>query len=173
MNPLPQGIAVGDVTSQSALLWLRTEGSQAVQIEWASVAAWELMSKMATIRSPATRTEVFVTGADRDYTLTIPLDGLASATRYRYHVLVGQAQGEALTLAARGEFTTLPDAANSAPVTFAWSGDLGGQERCRRGAAGYPIFDVMRTQQLDFFSVSRRYDVRRRFVPVASERAGR
>ena len=150
-NPLPQGIAVGDVTSQSALLWLRTEGPQTVQIEWASVAAWDLMSKMATIRSPAARTAVFVTSADRDYTLTIPLDGLASATRYRYHVLVGQAQGEPLTVAARGEFTTLPDAANSAPVTFAWSGDLGGQRRCRRGAAGYPIFDVMRAQQLDFF----------------------
>ena len=56
-----------------------------------------------------------------------------------------------MTLAAHGEFTTLPDAANSAPVTFAWSGDLGGQGRCRRGAAGYPIFDVMRAQQLDFF----------------------
>ena len=150
-NPLPQGIAVGDVTSQSALLWLRTEGSQAVQIEWASVAAWELMSKMATIRSPATRTAVFVTSADRDYTLTISLDGLASATRYRYHVLVGQAQGEPLILAAHGEFTTLPDAENSAPVIFAWSGDLGSQGRCRRGAAGYPIFDVMRAQQLDFF----------------------
>ena len=150
-NPLPQGSAVGDVTSQSALLWLRTEGPQAVQIEWASVAAWELMSKMATIRSPAPRTAVFVTSADSDYILTIPLDGLASATRYRYHVLVGQAQGEALTLGARGEFTTLPDAAYSAPVTFAWSGDLGGQGRCRRGAAGYPIFDVMRDQQLDFF----------------------
>jgi alkaline phosphatase D len=122
-----------------------------VQIEWTSVAAWELMSKMATIRSPAPRTAVFVTSADSDYTLTIPLDGLTSATRYRYHVLVGQAQGEALTLGARGEFTTLPDVANSAPVTFVWSGDLGGQQRCRRGAAGYPIFDVMRAQQLDFF----------------------
>ena len=150
-NPLPQGIAVGDVTSQSALLWLRTEGPQTVQIEWASVAAWDFMLKMATIRSPAARTAVFVTSADRDYTLTISLDGLAPATRYRYHVLVGQAQGEPLTVDARGEFTTLPDAANSAPVTFAWSGDLGGQGRCRRGAVGYPIFDVMRAQQLDFF----------------------
>src|SRR2546426_4021923 len=58
-NPLPQGIAVGDVTSQSALLWLRTEGPQAVQIEWASVAALDLMSKMATIRSSAVRTTGF------------------------------------------------------------------------------------------------------------------
>jgi len=81
----------------------------------------------------------------------IPLDGLASSTRYSYHVLVGPAQGAALDLAVRGEFTTLPDATSSAPVTFAWSGDLGGQGRCRRGTVGYPIFDVMRAQQLDFF----------------------
>jgi alkaline phosphatase D len=53
--------------------------------------------------------------------------------------------------AARGEFTTLPDAKSHVPVTFAWSGDLGGQQRCRRGTAGYPIFDVMRAQQPDFF----------------------
>jgi alkaline phosphatase D len=52
---------------------------------------------------------------------------------------------------ARGEFTTLHDAKSHAPVTFAWSGDLGGQGRCRRGASGYPIFDVMRNQQPDFF----------------------
>jgi alkaline phosphatase D len=150
-NPLPQGTAVGDVTSQSALLWLRTGEPQAVQIEWASVEAWNLMSKMATIRSPAARTGVFVTSADTDYTLTIPLDDLAPATRYRYHVLVGHVQGTPLTVAARGEFTTLPDTGISTPVTFAWSGDLGGQGLCRRGAAGYPIFDIMRAQQPDFF----------------------
>jgi len=36
-------------------------------------------------------------------------------------------------------------------VTFAWSGDLGGQHRCRQGAAGYPIFDTIRAQHPDFF----------------------
>lgn len=46
---------------------------------------------------------------------------------------------------------TLPDAKRHVPVTFAWSGDLGGQGRCRRGAPGYPIFDVMRARQPDFF----------------------
>ena len=40
-NLLPQGIAVGDVTSQSALLWLRTDGPMMVQVEWAPVAAWD------------------------------------------------------------------------------------------------------------------------------------
>jgi alkaline phosphatase D len=37
------------------------------------------------------------------------------------------------------------------PITFAWSGDLGGQERCRQGPDGYPIFNVMGRQRLDFF----------------------
>jgi alkaline phosphatase D len=39
----------------------------------------------------------------------------------------------------------------SKPVTFTWSGDLGGQERCRQGEAGYPIFDVMLRHKPDFF----------------------
>ena len=34
---LSQGVAVGDVSSQSALLWLRTDGPALVQIEWATV----------------------------------------------------------------------------------------------------------------------------------------
>lgn len=154
-NLLPQGIAVGDVTSQSALLWLRTDGPMMVQIEWASVSAWDTMSKMGTAVAPVARTPLFTTGSESDFTLAIPLEGLVPATRYRLYVSVG-AKGRAGTstearVAARGEFTTLPDAKSHAPVIFGWSGDLGGQGRCRRGAAGYPIFDVMRAQQLDFF----------------------
>ncbi|HSN05570.1 MAG TPA: alkaline phosphatase D family protein, partial [Nitrospira sp.] len=95
------------------------------------------------------------TSADSDFTAATPLQGLEPGTRYRYHVLVGRAAGPQdqteLALAARGEFTTLPDEKTSAPVTFAWSGDLGGQQRCRIGADGYPIFDQMRRQGLDFF----------------------
>jgi len=154
-NLLPQGIAMGDVTSQSALLWLRTDGPMMVQIEWAPVAVWNRVSKMGTAVAPVARTSLFVTSQETDFTLTIPVEGLAPATRYRWYVFVG-AKGRDGTLtearsAARGEFTTLPDAKSHAPVTFAWSGDLGGQGHCRRGAAGYPIFDVIRNQQPDFF----------------------
>ncbi len=154
-NLLPQGIAVGDVTSQSALLWLRTDGPMMVQIEWAPVTAWDTLSKMATAVAPVARSPLFTTGSESDFTLAVPLEGLAPATRYRLYVSVGTKGREGTStearVAARGEFTTLPDAKSHAPVTFAWSGDLGGQGRCRRGAAGYPIFDVMRAQQLDFF----------------------
>jgi len=126
-----------------------------VQIEWAPVTAWDTLSKMGTAVAPVARTPLFTTGPESDFTLAVPLEGLAPATRYRLFVSVGAKGREGTStearVAARGEFTTLPDAKSHAPMTFAWSGDLGGQGRCRRGAAGYPIFDVMRAQQLDFF----------------------
>ncbi|HEX8751433.1 MAG TPA: alkaline phosphatase D family protein [Nitrospira sp.] len=148
---LPQGTAVGDVTSQSAVLWLRTDGAKSVQLEWASVEAWKKISAMASVQSPAMRTPLLMTGPETDYTLSIPFSGLSPATRYRYHILINDAKQSARNVAAQGEFTTLPDPATSAPVTFAWSGDLGGQHRCRQGAGGYPIFDSIRAQQPDFF----------------------
>lgn len=152
---LPQGITVGDVTSHGALLWVRTEGPALVQVEWAPLPVWESASKMASAVAPVARTARMTTGPETDFTMTIPLEGAVPATLYRYHVLVGLIGGGAsavdAALAAQGEFTTLPAAQRSAPVVFAWSGDLGGQQRCRQGAGGYPIFDVMRNQDLDFF----------------------
>lgn len=152
---LPQGIAVGDVTAHSAQLWVRTEGAALVQVEWAPPSVWETALKMATAVAPVSRTARMTTGPDTDFTASISLDGAVPATLYRYHVLVSRA-GEsaaegAATVAAQGEFTTLPDAQSSAPVVFAWSGDLGGQQRCRQGPGGYPIFDLLRNQDLDFF----------------------
>ena len=152
---LPQGVAVGDVGPQSGLLWLRTDGPASVQIEWASVSRWDRASKLATVMAPVSRTALITTTAETDYTLTIPLEGLSPATRYRYYVLVGSAdqtsRQRSASLAARGEFTTLPDEKTSAAVTFAWSGDLGGQGRCRQGIGGYPIFDVIHRNSPDFF----------------------
>ena len=154
-NLLPQGIAVGDVTSQSALLWLRTDGPMIVQVEWAPVAAWDVVSKTGTAVVPVARTSLFTTGQETDFTLIIFIDGLKPATRYRWYVFAGEKGRDDTPIearaAAQGEFTTLPDKKSHAPVIFAWSGDLGGQGLCRRGAAGYRIFDVMRAQQLDFF----------------------
>ena len=150
--PLPDGTAVGDVTSHSAVLWLRTDGPRSVQVEWASVEAWKKMSALASVQSAASRTPVVRTTAETDYTMSVPLDGLNPATRYRYVVVMtGPERSGQRVVAAQGEFSTLPDATMSVPVTFAWSGDLGGQDRCRQGAAGYPIFETMRLQQPDFF----------------------
>ncbi len=152
---LPQGIAVGDVSSKSALLWLRTDGPASIQIEWSTVSRWERASKFTTVVAPVSKTAAITTTAETDYTLTIPLEGLSPATRYRYQVLVGSADQTTRQvspiLAAKGEFTTLPDEQTSAAVTFSWSGDLGGQGRCRQGMSGYPIFDVIHRHSPDFF----------------------
>ncbi len=152
---LPQGIALGDVTAHGAMLWVRTEGPALVQVEYASPSVWEKASKMATAIAPVAKSARLATTADTDFTVTIPLEGLSPATRYRFYLFVGRASDTKnhidAPLAAKGEFTALPDAATSVPVTFAWSGDLGGQQRCRQGTGGYPIFDMMQKQGLDFF----------------------
>jgi alkaline phosphatase D len=152
---LPEGLGVGDVTSWSAVLWLRTDGPKAVRVLWAPLDDWRKMGAMASVRSVVSETQTLVTGPETDFTLSVPLEHLTPATRYRYRVLVdsidrapGLAPG---TPAATGEVTTLPDPAQSVPLTFAWSGDLGGQDRCRQGEAGYPIFDVIAAQHPDFF----------------------
>jgi alkaline phosphatase D len=151
---LPDGTAVGDITSHSAELWLRTAGPTRIQIEWASVEAWRRISAMATVQSAAARTPPVITGPQSDFTVTVSLDELSASTRYRYYVLVSDPDSERASqprVAAHGEFTTLPDPSTSAPVAFAWSGDLGGLDRCRQGEAGYPIFDTIHEQKPDFF----------------------
>ncbi|MCS6896813.1 MAG: alkaline phosphatase D family protein, partial [Nitrospira sp.] len=153
-NLLPQGIAVGDISQTGAIVWVRTEGPSLVQAEWATPAQWEIVSKMGTARASISKTAWLATTKDRDYTLSLPITGLAPATRYRYHISV-ERKGSSVRgqpkLAARGEFTTLSDSDTSVPVTFIWSADLGGQGHCRRGTVGYPIFEVMRQREPDFF----------------------
>ncbi|HEX6949907.1 MAG TPA: alkaline phosphatase D family protein [Nitrospira sp.] len=152
---LPDGTALGDITSHSAELWLRTEGTMQVEVEWASVDAWKTLSAMASVQSAAARTPIVVTGPDTDFTLTVPFEHLAPGTTYRYYIWLSDPdtvpRASRRRVAAQGEFTTLPDPSNSVPITFAWSGDLGGQDHCRQGEAGYPIFDTIRDQKPDFF----------------------
>jgi len=152
---LPQGTAVGDVGTHSAELWLRTDGPKQIQVEWASVDAWKAISAMASVKSSAARTSPFVTSPNADFTRTITLEHLAPNTRYRYNIWVSEpAPGQRASpprLVAQGEFTTLPDPSTAVPVVFVWSGDLGGQDHCRQGKAGYPIFDTIQEQKPDFF----------------------
>ena len=60
-----------------------------------------------------------------DRTGKAALAGLEPATRYRYRA----AQDG---MAVEGEFVTAPAPDSKTPVTFAWSGDLGSRDHCRR-----------------------------------------
>lgn len=134
----PQGTAVGDVSHQAAVLWLRTGRPGAVQIEWGPGDQGEAFGRASN------RVRVR-TSQDRDNTVSLPLTGLRPATGYRFRIVPealeqgSPANGKSKVL--QGSFTTAPAPAVHQPVRFIWSGDLGGQNRCRQGTAGYPMLE--------------------------------
>src|SRR5215217_6683322 len=138
---LPQGIAVGDVTATSALIWVRTEGPAFVQVEWAQPSVWKQVLKMATVIAPVARTPRLATTSDTDYTLGIPLEGLLPATSYRYHVMIGKGDAKRhieAKLAAEGEFSTLPGPSTTVSVTLPGAGIFEGKNVVRRALAAIP-----------------------------------
>ena len=147
-----QGVATGDVTSRTALVWLRTDGPAQGEVRFATVNDWEQFKSGGAQQPSSVKTVQFTSQKEQDFTLKVSLDGLLPNTRYRYDIRIsGPAQlSVATTGTAQGEFTTAPPSEDSDPVTFLWSADLGGQNRCRDEQTGYPIFDVMRLQKPDF-----------------------
>lgn len=136
----PYGYAIGDVTSTSALLWFQGTEVGAVQVEWqaeggSDTGGWQSLSVNLS--------------KDRDLAVTVLLSGLEASTKYRFRVIPDVTPGQPISkrlVAAglEGHFTTAPPPTRSQPMTFVWSADLGGQQRCRREARGYPIFETMR-----------------------------
>jgi alkaline phosphatase D len=142
--PLPHGVASGDPTSRAARIWLRTSGPAQVEVEW-------VPDGQDRDRSRA----VFVyTSQDHDYAATVAVENLEPATRYRYAVrarrMDQQSLREVVEESGSGTFTTPPADDKSQPLTFLWSGDLGGQKRCRDEWVGYPIFYRMLQIKPDF-----------------------
>lgn len=137
LHALPLGSAVGDVTSVAAVVWTRTEGPARVQVEWEAEAE-------GTLKEPS-RSEVMMTSTQRDYTVAVPLEGLAPATSYRYRIFSQPQEAQASwEPRATGRFRTASSSDQSESVRFVWSGDIGGQEFCRQAGDGYAIFDRVR-----------------------------
>ncbi|MEW6542623.1 MAG: alkaline phosphatase D family protein [Nitrospirota bacterium] len=149
---LSHGVAAGDVTADSALVWFRTNGPARSQVEW-----WPEDGQMGSqsMRSAAPiRSAVVATSRARDFTAAVRLTGLTPGTGYRYRILTGPPEGEAELKPARdrgaGRFATAPGPDSSRPLRFVWSGDLGGQGRCRDAGTGYRIFDQIVQRQPAF-----------------------
>ena len=128
----PLLIAVGDVASSTAVLWVRGVTDGAVAFEYAPAGD-----------GPPATVSLRVTAAD-DRTGKVMLSGLRPAMRYTYRARSRGAE-------VAGEFVTAPPDDSPAPVRFLWSGDLGGGGVCRPRGAGHRIFEAMARQRPDFF----------------------
>ena len=145
---LTHGIASGDVTPESAVIWARANAAAWLQVEYAEDAGFSQPTSVAPTQTlPAA-----------DYTATVTLNDLTPDTRYYYRVWVSDAKDRPRPDQSRlavGTFQTAPSASTSASsrraVSFVFGADLGGQGFCRHPEQGYAIFEAMLALKPDFF----------------------
>jgi alkaline phosphatase D len=126
-------VTAGETTATETVLWLRGRRPGRVVIRHGPElpgARWE-------------RLEVTV-GPATDLTAQVRLRGLRPGRRHRYEV---SQDGETV----QGGLRAAPPPDDPAPLRLAWSGDLGGRDRCRRVPDGYPIFRAIRAADPDVF----------------------
>ncbi|MEU6575723.1 alkaline phosphatase D family protein [Streptomyces sp. NPDC046805] len=139
------GVQVGDVTSDSGLVWVRSDRPARMVVE---------TSATESFREPH-RWHGPLLGPDTDFTGTTRLRGLPAGEQIHYRVLLADPDdprrtGEPVT----GTFRTV-SARRRDGVRFLWSGDLAGQGwGINPDFGGYRIYDAMARLDPDFFLCS-------------------
>lgn len=120
----------GDVTSSSAMVWLRAEAGSEVAVQYGKTSAVESFLS----------TRPHAVSAEADFTANISLEDLEPATRYYYRAAVaGKKPGPIAS------FLTAPAADAEAKVCFCFSGDS------RESYRPFTVMDAVRAQRPDFF----------------------
>ncbi len=134
---ITHGVASGDVTPTSAVVWSRADRDATMQVRVTPVAGGGVREIAALATAAA------------NFTAQALVSELLPATSYRYEVWFETTTGRSASEA--GTFRTAPNAGARAAVSFIWGGDLGGQTHCRQADGGYRIFSPMLAFQPDFF----------------------
>ncbi|MDR7419338.1 MAG: alkaline phosphatase D family protein [Armatimonadota bacterium] len=129
VEPFPEGIAVGDVTQDAAVVWTRAPGTASVTVEVASDPGF-MTARAALAITPS---------ADADFTAKADLHRLRPGRRYHVRVRSGSAAGPSAA------FVTAPAAEQEVPLSLLWGADTYDQFRPFR------IFDAMRRRGADLF----------------------
>jgi alkaline phosphatase D len=162
---ISHGIASGDVTDKSAIIWSRVNNQSAqMNVEY---------DTNANFTDPLIKTAQ--ANSTTDFTAHAKLDSLKPDTQYYYRVWftdsvvsddtssitpsntdLSTAPYNIAEQAEVGTFRTAPSSNmttnNSSAISFIWSGDLGGQSYCRNAdERGYHIFKSMESLKPDFF----------------------
>jgi phosphodiesterase/alkaline phosphatase D-like protein len=163
---ITHGIASGDVTDKSAIIWSRVNNQSAqMNVEY---------DTSANFTNPISKTAQ--ANSTTDFTAHAKLDGLKPDTQYYYRVwftgsdiivnnntnsssnnnndlsttsnIAEQVEVGTFRTAPRSNMTTN----SSSAISFIWGGDLGGQNYCRNAdEGGYSIFRSMQSLNPDFF----------------------
>ena len=142
---IPYGVQSGDVTSDSAMIWSRTDRPARM------VVAWSTRDSLASpnVVSGPTATP------DGDFTARLDLGGLPPGQRIFYRVTFEDLDtGRTKSEPSLGSFVTAPDlsAGPTEDVFFLWSGDTAGQGwGINLAWGGMKIYEAMRRMAPDFF----------------------
>ena len=138
---LPCLVQSGDVTQNSAILWMRSpEIPGKMTVEWATNDKF----------TDAKKLDGPVVSRETDFTGSVDATGLPPGAQLYFRANVLDASGKAVAEAGVGKFRTAP--ANNADVFFAWSGDVaGGGWGINPDWGGLKIFESMRKMNPDFF----------------------
>ncbi|MBW3651519.1 MAG: alkaline phosphatase D family protein [Actinobacteria bacterium] len=133
------GVAAGDVTAESALVWCRASGPGRMQVVYGTHPGRVAARGARHSRSVPLE-------ADHDFIGQVTLDGLEPGSRYYYQVVVRDRGHRAVSGVA--SFSTAPRASDSADVRFVWSADTG-QGMAHRPP--FPAFSAMAAESPAFF----------------------
>lgn len=137
------GVASGDVTPTSAVVWARAARPAMMRVEYDTSPAF---------RSPGVaRTAV---NESTDLTGQVLLEELSPGTEYHYRVRFEVMAPNGATSASPytvGRFRTPPEPTEPTALSFVFSGDLGGFPYCRPADSGYTILGSMADLAPDFF----------------------
>jgi alkaline phosphatase D len=133
------GVASGDVTENSAVIWSRADGDGYMHVAIEGPKRGKMVMSVPV-------------DASSDYTGKIVFSGLRPETDYHYQVWFNQSKNSYHDRSPEsGHFKTAPRANSKRSVTFAWGGDVAGQNVCRDRNEGFPLFAAVNKLNPDFF----------------------
>ena len=136
-DPFDEPVTAVEVNAESATIWARVAGAVDLELE-IGIGDGESLRRLARIDPGA------------DHTARLKVDSLVAGATYRYRWRARDA-ADAAVAAGEGRFVVPPRADDRRAVTFAFSGDLGGQNVCRDRRRGYPILARLEAIDLGFF----------------------
>ena len=149
---ITHGVASGDITNDSAVVWSRSNREAQMHV------GYDISSNFS---QPNSLNSTSLANQTTDYTAHAMLEGLKPDTVYYYRVWFStpdpyqdNSNSSFPSDSLAGTFRTAPDpsAPITKPISFILAADLGGQKHCRQASTGgYFIFKNMKELSPDFF----------------------